>query len=375
MLEKSILLISDNNLEGKDMLKAKLLAHKLYIHIRYFFRLCKKENMTSKEAWKILDSFYHQDPPEFQQKVNYNPEYDLMIIVPVYNTEAYLDECMRSLVKQETKYLYKIVVIDDGSTDCSGEILDNYSESPKVKIVHKENSGIAGARNTALREICGRYIMFVDSDDILPNNAVEMLMDAAVEKNADLVEGTYIEFNSAQSIESGLQAEQATGYPWGKVISAEKMFDLCFPVGYQYEDTIISTLLFPNCNVVCSIPDTVYYYRKNDTSVTATLYKKKEAIDTCYMTFYCFKESIKRGYKINLDDFLRQVRLNWLRTQRLPVEIQRAAFVLEIEIFSQLFDGNRLHKENTIQKLNEVLKKHSFCAYEYLMLNWQIWNA
>lgn len=352
----------------------KRLLFKLYIHIVYFLKYVKVEDMTLSKAKKILDNFYPQKPPKFQQKVKFDPKYDLMIIVPVYNTEKFLDECIRSLIEQNTKYSYRIVFIDDGSSDNSGAILDSYSGNTKVEIIHKHNSGIAGARNTALRSICGRYIMFVDSDDVLANNAVELLMDVALENKADLVEGTHIEFSDTKPFEIGLQEEKVTGYPWGKVISAEKMFNLCFPEGYLYEDTIISTLLIPSCKVINLIPNTIYYYRKSDTSVTATLNKKKESLDTLYMTYYCFNEASKRGYDISLEDFLNQVRLNWLRTQNLPIEIRKAIFVWEVEILFNLFEESFLDKKRSIWELEKVLRKHRFYAFEWLMNNWQFWD-
>ena len=356
------------------MLLAKELLQKLYIRLGYFLRCYRIEDMSLAEAKEILHDFYPQRPPTFNQKVNYNPKYDLMIIVPVYNTEDYLKDCIDSLLNQNTKYSYKIVFVDDGSTDRSNIILDNYIENEKVEIIHKKNSGIAGARNTALRNICGRYIMFMDSDDLLADSAVELLMNVALSKNADIVEGAYVEFTGSRPVGNEKKNSQISGFPWGKVISSNKMINLCFPEGYQYEDTIISTLLIPSCKIVCTIPNTIYYYRKNDNGVTAMLNNKKESVDTLYMTLYCFGESLERGYKIYAEDFLRQVRLNWLRTQNLPLEIRRAIFICEIDIFSRLFDENIAYIEGAMRKLGRVLKKHNFFAYEWLMNNWQVFD-
>lgn len=353
----------------------KKLFYKLYIYIMYFLKCGKIENMTLVEAKKILYDFYPQKEPRFYQEVQYNPKYDLMIVVPVYNTQDFLDECIQSLIEQVTKYSYKIVLVDDGSTDCSSAILDSYKGNKKVEIIHKQNSGIAGARNTALKNICGQYIMFVDSDDLLTDDAVELLMDAAFEKKADIVEGTHVEFIDVKPKgKCENKKMQISGYPWGKVISAKKMIDLCFPEGFQYEDTIISTLLIPSCKVVCTIPNIIYYYRKNENSVTASLEKKKESLDTFYMTLYCFDESLKRGYGIHLEAFLCQVRLNWLRTQNLPLDIKRAVFIWEIEILFKLFDKRKFNIGKALQELERVLKKRSFCAYEWLMNNWQYWD-
>ena len=350
----------------------KELLKKIYIRLGCILRCRVIEDMSLTEAKKILHDFYPQKPPAFNQKVNYNPKYDLMIIVPVYNAEDYLKDCIDSLLTQNTKYSYKIVFVDDGSTDRSNVILDDYIENEKVEIIHKQNSGIAGARNMALKNICSRYIMFVDSDDLLADNAVESLMNVALSNNADIVEGAHIEFAGDKLVGNEQKNSQISGYPWGKVIRSEKMINLCFPEGYQYEDTIISTLLIPSCKIVCTILNTIYFYRKNEKSVTVKLYEKKESIDTLYMTLYCFKEALERGYKISKEDFLRQLRLNWLRTQNLPLEVRKAIFICETDILSQLFDESITHVEGALKKLERVLNRHSFIAYEWLMNNWQV---
>ena len=357
------------------MYAMKNLIYRLYIYIHYILCIYKTENMSLLEAKTIVNNFYPQRVPKFQQKVNYNPKYDLMIIVPVYNTETFLNECIQSIINQKTKYSYKVIFIDDGSTDQSSNILEDYRENRKVKIIHQQNIGIAGARNEALKNICAKYILFVDSDDLLADNAIEVLMDAAYEKNADIVEGEHIEFGDVKPTKSKSKKIHISGYPWGKVILSEKLLNLCFPESYQYEDTIISTLLIPNCKEVHIIPNIVYYYRNNVNSVTAKLCNKKESIDTLYMTFYCFKESLKRGNRVSLEDFLCQVRLNWLRTQMLPINIQKAIFIIEIEMLFCFFDEEAILLEKSLQQLEKVLKKRSFYAYQLLMNNWQIWNT
>lgn len=357
------------------MLMAKELLQKLYICLGFFLRCHITEDMTLAEAKEILHDFYPQRPPTFNQRVNYNPKYDLMIIVPVYNTEDYLKDCIDSLLNQNTKYSYKIVFVDDGSTDHSPIILDHYIENEKVEVIHKQNSGIAGARNAALKNICGRYIMFVDSDDLLATNAVELLMNVALSKNADIVEGAYAEFTGSRPDGNEIKNGQISGFPWGKVVCSNKMINLCFPEGYQYEDTIISTLLRPSCKIVCTVPNIIYYYRKNDKSVTTMLNSKKESVDTLYMTLYCFKEALKRGYRISKEDFLRQVRLNWMRTQSLPLEIKKAIFVCEIDILSRYFEEGVVHVKGAMKKIEKVLKKHNFIAYEWLMSNWQVFDV
>lgn len=370
------------------MQRIKKLLYPWYVYFRFFLYAGKVEDMTTAETKRIMDHYYHQEPPQFQQKVKYHPVYDLMIIVPVYNAESYLEECAQSILEQKTKYSCQVVFVNDGSTDRSGSILERYQKMKNVKVIHQKNSGIGKARNRALQEICARYVMFVDADDILADGAVERLMNVALAEKADLVEGAHIEFSDNNpsvhlkkraewgkcTREKEEKKETVSGYPWGKVIAAEKMRNLSFPEGYLFEDTIIENLLLPECRVVVIIPDIVYYYRKNRNSVTASIEKQKVCMDTIYITYYCLKEAFDRGYKIDLEDFLRQVRLNWLRTQRMPIKIQKAIFMMEAEVLHRYFEEQKRPKKKSMQKLEEVLRKHWFDAYEWLMCNWKIWD-
>lgn len=148
-------------------------------------------------------------------------------------------------------------------------------------IINKKNEGVAEARNIALKYIRGKCVLFVDADDMLMDNAIEVLMRKSVETDADIVEGEYIEFdnNIKPDIHKDLicktKSTRLNGYPWGKIIKAEKWVDLCFPKGYLYEDTIISTLLIPGSRKIIKIPNIVYYYRNNPKGISANTVKKK----------------------------------------------------------------------------------------------------
>ena len=110
----------------------------------------------------------------------------LTIFTPTYNRAKFLPKAFEALKRQTLKdFLW--MIIDDGSTDKSAMILDKYSQCNNIKIIHQQNMGISAARNIALKNICGNYLMFVDSDDILPDNTIETLMNLAEEKNEDIV--------------------------------------------------------------------------------------------------------------------------------------------------------------------------------------------
>ena len=105
------------------------------------------------------------------------------IIVPVYNVEKYLERCIDSLVNQTLKDI-EIILVDDGSTDDSGNICDKYAKKDKrIKVIHKENGGLSDARNIGLSIANGRYLQFVDSDDFIHKQMIEILYNTIINNN------------------------------------------------------------------------------------------------------------------------------------------------------------------------------------------------
>lgn len=114
------------------------------------------------------------------------------IIVPIYNVEKYLKEAIESTINQTYKNL-EIILVDDGSTDNSGKICDEYTKiDNRIKVIHKNNGGLSDARNAGLDNATGKYIMFLDSDDFLEIDAVENMHKEIVDKDAEYVIGNYI---------------------------------------------------------------------------------------------------------------------------------------------------------------------------------------
>ena len=115
----------------------------------------------------------------------------ISVIVPVFNVENYIERCMRSLLKQKLKRI-EIILVDDGSTDRSPQICDQYAADYEyVKVIHKKNEGLGKARNSGLDMAVGEYIVFVDSDDYLADDALENLYNIGKKNNADTVLGKY----------------------------------------------------------------------------------------------------------------------------------------------------------------------------------------
>lgn len=117
------------------------------------------------------------------------PISNLSIIVPVYNVENYLADCIDSLLKIQIDKV-EIILIDDGSTDSSGKIADKYAaQNNKIKVIHQTNGGLAAARNRGMTEAKGEYIAFVDSDDWILDRCLEKIYQECVTQKADLIMG------------------------------------------------------------------------------------------------------------------------------------------------------------------------------------------
>lgn len=123
----------------------------------------------------------------------------ISVIVPVYNVEAYLERCMLSLINQTCKKIIEIVLVDDGSTDSSGEMCDQYEKQyENVKVIHKENGGLASARNEGLKCAEGEYIAFVDSDDWIEKEAYKVLFEKCQECYPDIITYGYQKIKNNQ---------------------------------------------------------------------------------------------------------------------------------------------------------------------------------
>lgn len=127
------------------------------------------------------------------------------VIVPVYNVREYLNECIDSIISQ-TYTQTEIILIDDGSTDDSGKICDDYADKDsRIKVIHKENGGLSEARNTGIKNATGKYIYFIDSDDYILPDTLKELTDIAEAEDADIV---FFDAKSFEEGEKGFNIEQ-----------------------------------------------------------------------------------------------------------------------------------------------------------------------
>ncbi|MCR5304258.1 MAG: glycosyltransferase [Lachnospiraceae bacterium] len=211
------------------------------------------------------------------------------IIVPVYNVREYLDRCVKSILSQ-TFEDFELFLVDDGSTDGSGELCDSYSD-PRIRVFHNANEGPSAARNTALDVMSGDHIMYVDSDDYIDHECLELLMKTAGETGADIVQcandrvspdSPYTDSRVRSDEEPKVLTGRECLFPsdfkamvvWGKLYKAEIFSSLRFPVGKYNEDyAVLYRLVYP-LQKVAILKDVMYHYSVRESSITGSFSKK-----------------------------------------------------------------------------------------------------
>lgn len=349
--------------EGEQVMLLKLTLKIMYRYTAPFH--VSRLHMTVAQASQILTTFAPDPSTTCVANNTLNPQYDLQIIIPAYNVDKYVAECLESVFNQQTHYSYLVTVVNDGSTDQTPEIIRSYQEKypDRMEVINQENRGFSGARNAALKVLKGSYITFLDSDDVMPESAIEALLDKADGK--DIIQGGWYAFEQSGG---GTQqvAHQLSGYPWGKLFKAEVMEHFQFPEGYWFEDTPISFMLYGAGYSSKIIPDVVYGYRLNPDGITAKSGGSKRSVESYYITELCLREFPQFGVKYDnraYEYFLRQCQMNWSRTRKQPKEIREAIFVLECGLMEKYFNGRHSEVNNDIEV---ALRKKQFLKFEVL---------
>ena len=226
----------------------------------------------------------------------------ISVIVPVYNVEKYLERCVKSIAAQTYKDL-EILLIDDGSTDKSGEMCDAFQQTDsRIKAFHKQNGGLSDARNYGIEHSAGEFISFVDSDDYIDEKMLETLHRLITENDADLAvcsamdvfEGKEVtqvkeikEFN-LNKVESYKYMLRGDGIPsaCNKLYKRQTVGDVRFPVGKLYEDGFFTPQILKRVEKTAVTSKPMYYYFRRADSITTKPFRKGdldviEAYDKC----------------------------------------------------------------------------------------------
>lgn len=232
------------------------------------------------------------------------------IIVPIYNVEQYLDECVDSIRSQSYKEL-EIILVDDGSPDRCGKMCEEYAkEDERIVVIHKKNGGLGDARNAGIRQAHGDYLLFVDSDDYLHPEAVEKILYTAEKAKADIAIFDYAtvepENSRSDRFTEKIRENQVLSPEKEKRVltcscsSVNKLYrrefweasGLEFPVGRYYEDLGTIPKLMAIAKRVVYRKEVLYYYRMREGSIMHTTNFKKNLEDRMQMI-----DGVLRFYK------------------------------------------------------------------------------
>jgi hypothetical protein len=225
----------------------------------------------------------------------------ISIIVPVYNVEAYVAECLQSIVDQKCGFAIEALLVEDCSSDHSKQICQEFVEHyPQLfrLIANAENRGVSVARNTGLDNCSGDYFMFVDPDDALPAQALQDLYTAASRHDADIVKGNNTIFNERHETNAAYNTRKQTmirgdevlttlyqhqrvrGHPWGKLFNRSRLGKLRFPVGVRMaQDLYYCGEVFSQATSLLLIASPVYRYRNRDSGSTGRKFETGAYLD------------------------------------------------------------------------------------------------
>ena len=213
------------------------------------------------------------------------------VIIPVYNVSRYLPQCFDSVISQTYRNL-EIIVIDDGSTDDSGSICDQYAEKDdRIHVIHTDNRGLASARNLGLENVRGEYISFIDSDDWIEPHAIGTFFKTAIMTEADIVNARYCTEYVGRTVHRPIEKKDSHIYfgqdilsafaegkfgnvVWNKFYRAECFRDIRFPDGHNYEDVAIIWKLMKKLaesgGAVTTLSDELIHFRVRKSSISHT---------------------------------------------------------------------------------------------------------
>ena len=203
--------------------------------------------------------------------------YDLTIIIPVYNSGKYLRNCLYSVLNQECIYRLQIVIVDDGSTDNSREILKHfatfYIPGKDITVIYQEHCGQASVRNVGLAQAEGKYLLFLDSDDYLSTGSLQNAVSELILQEADFVQMQYIikkvqRMKAGPHIKEGVYTDYSSmckipGTATMKIFRSNLFDDIWFPENYWFEDAVIPFRIYPKCQKAVVLPHIGYIHQKN----------------------------------------------------------------------------------------------------------------
>ncbi len=276
---------------------------------------------------------YYNNFDQILEPKEITPEDKISVIVPVYNVSEYLRRCVSSITNQ-TYQNTEIVLIDDGSTDESGNICDELALSDnRIKVIHQENKGLSGARNTGLDNSTGSFIFFCDSDDYLKNDALDKMLFKLKQDHADIVacgilndyspdsesdngeemftSSTPGRWSGHESVIQMMRSNNVCSVAWNKLYRKELFDGIRFPEGVYNEDEAVTYKLLYRAGIVSYMPEPLYVYYQRQSSIM------HEDLENRYSHFIdaAMKriEFFKNEYDTELEQHSRITLLEWIK--------------------------------------------------------------
>ena len=305
---------------------------------------------------------------------------DVSVIVPVYNVEDYLGECLDSIVNQSLRNI-EIICINDGSSDNSLDILNEYAKrDDRIKVIDQENAGLGASRNQGLINAKGKYVLFIDSDDYIDLTTLEKLYDNAISNDSDMVLYKFLKLNKNRISKRkvAFRIDEIFGqrdyshftftYADVKPQVLNTAFSAClklykkefldsdddfyFSTGTAFEDVLFHVKVMLNASRISFVPEYLYYYRFNQNSI----------VNTCENAFDILKviDSVEE-YLIKSDyynEFIDEFNLFKVAQIYSYVKSSKSA---------EFFDLAKKEYESINLDGNEVISKYYLEAYELVM--------
>lgn len=263
----------------------------------------------------------------------------ITIVVPIYNVEKYLKQCLESLISQTYKNI-EIILINDGSTDGSKKICEEFTKKDtRIIVINQKNSGLSAARNTGIDNAMGKYITFVDADDYVSNYYIEKLYNAIKKQKSQIAQCDIqkVDSNGKFIKKMGYEQETIKTYKdmiidmmndmhwienvvvWNKIYEIGLFKNIKFPLNKIHEDEFVTYKLYYLAKKISIVNESLYYYRQTNNSIMEKKYKIKnldglEAIKERMNFFY--EENEKDLHGITIKFYIEQIRVNYIKLKK-----------------------------------------------------------
>ena len=285
-------------------------------------------------------------------------EFLISVIIPIYNCERYLNNCIQSVVNQSYKQI-EIILVDDGSTDNSGNICDEWKlKDDRVKVYHKNNGGVSSARNMGLDKAKGAYVIFIDADDYCHKELIEKLKNSLEDNNSDLsVCAFFYDYGDriVPSLSNDLPENMNRkvffdniikpyycGYPWNKMFRKKLIGNLRFDeTKIICEDFLFLCKYIINCNNISYLKENLYYYNMNNLQSATKVKANPKFILSNY------------NQVLTTDEIIETIKVN--NYSDIYYELEVGQILMSNYVIYHLKKNNDVIK---IKKLKDLIKKY-----------------